>query len=404
MKSKWLNTSKDFLLNIIASLVYTGAMQLVVYPRLASALSAAEYGEMLTVMGLVNIVVLAFGNNLCNARLLVQSKYNEQNMTGDFQLMVLIMGALSAVVILISNLIFGLKLPLLLAVVVATVFGVWKSYYLVTYRITIDYDRNLWVNVVMSLAFVVGALLLSKIVAWPWIFTVSHLAGLVYIFFNSGILREPLRKTPLLGSTSKVVIWLIFSGLIGNLTTYLDRFILYPTLGSESVSVYSTSAFFSKSINLVLVPISSVLLSYITAGKLKINRKRYFMLSGAILAMTSVFYLVSVTIGRWITRLLYPTLIDMAAPYIAICSLAILVGVTGVFFGVSVMAYAPTYWQFVSAAIKLMLYVGLGVYFVYTHQILGLCISVLISNFVGVVLNFFVGYYYIANKKQPTQE
>jgi len=80
---KILETTKDFLLNIIAALLSTGCMQLVLYPALAKQMSAADYGEMLTVMGVFNVVLLAFGNNLSYSRLLQEKNYVQQGQKGE---------------------------------------------------------------------------------------------------------------------------------------------------------------------------------------------------------------------------------------------------------------------------------------------------------------------------------
>lgn len=72
------NLSEDFVLNLFASVVSTGILQLVVYPKLALTLGSEGYGQMLTIMGIINVVILSFGNNLCNARIVQQAKYNKK--------------------------------------------------------------------------------------------------------------------------------------------------------------------------------------------------------------------------------------------------------------------------------------------------------------------------------------
>ncbi len=62
------SASKDFVLNICASLFSTGIMQVLIYPRLAANLSTNNYGIMMTIMGYVSVITLAFGNNLCSSR------------------------------------------------------------------------------------------------------------------------------------------------------------------------------------------------------------------------------------------------------------------------------------------------------------------------------------------------
>lgn len=390
-----LATSKDFALNIAASLLSTGVMQLVLYPTLAKSMTPAEYGEMLTVIGVLNVVLLAFGNNLSYSRLLVEKEYAAQKKYGDFQLLALLMAMVSGAIMLVANVYFRLDAAMAIAIAIATAVSVWKAYYIVTYRIKLEYGKNLIVNIWISIGYIVGAFVLIRYVSWPWVFTLSSLAGLIYIWFSSDIMREPYCVTPLFKRASKVVFWLLLSGLMGNLTTYLDRFILHPLLGSESVSVYSTAAFFSKSINLMLSPITTVLLSYLTNGKLKLNKRLYVLINGGVIAMSAFFLLITVVIGDDITALLYPSLFPLSEPYFLLSSLGIVMGIAGSFMGVPVMAYAPAYWQTVMAAVKLVMYFVFGIVLTNMWGITGMCVGVLLTNLGGNIFSFILGYRYV---------
>ena len=248
--------TQDFALNIIASLLSTGIMQLVVYPRLAATLSSNEYGIMLTITGYINVIILAFGNNLCNARLIQETRYTKNNLVGDFQLLLVMMSVFTLVSTAICCIFVGIGFWICLELCLMAVVSVVKSYYLVIYRITIDYKKNLLANVAVGLGYVIGSFLLVRIVDWPWIFSLGCLMGILYIACSTPIMQEPFKRTVLFKDSFKAVMVLAIGGLLGNATTYLDRFIIYPVLGGEAVSIYATAAFFSKSLNLVLAPIT----------------------------------------------------------------------------------------------------------------------------------------------------
>ena len=84
LKSKLFNISKDFGLNLFASLIATGVAQLMLYPLLLRYMSSERYGAMLTVMGIANTIAVSCGGSLNNTRLLLQSDYEKENLTGDF--------------------------------------------------------------------------------------------------------------------------------------------------------------------------------------------------------------------------------------------------------------------------------------------------------------------------------
>ena len=399
-----MTLSKDFILNILATLLSTGTMQLVLYPQMALKLDAETYGTMLTVIGIVNVITLSLGNNLCNARLLDDKKYRDNNICGDYQILLVIMAVLSVVILLAANIYFNLDANTLVALLFFAVLNIICSYGLVTYRININYTKNLLANGFLCVGYVAGSFLLLGRVAWPWTYALAYALGVIYIWFSSSILREPFKKTPFFKATAISAGILIVSGLIGNVTTYLDRFIIHPILGGESVSVYATAAFFSKSINLVLAPVLTVVLSYITSGKIQMSRKRYQLITLGYVVFGAVFVLVSATIGKYITGFLYPTLIDLAEPYVFLASFGIIMGVIGSFEGVMVLAYAPRVLQIVSSSLKLVLYLVLGVSLISLYGLTGMCVGVLITNSIMCVFNYVVGYFYVKKTDKAVEE
>ena len=59
----------DFSINIVASIIYTFARQIVVFPILAARLPDDIYGTLLTVIGLTNVCTALVGSSLNNIRL-----------------------------------------------------------------------------------------------------------------------------------------------------------------------------------------------------------------------------------------------------------------------------------------------------------------------------------------------
>lgn len=170
----------------------------------------------------------------------------------------------------------------------------------------------------------------------------------------------------------------------------MDRFIIYPTLGSESVSTYATAAWFSKSILIVMAPITSVLLSYITAGKLKLNRKKYNFICLLLLVGVFVCWGGAVIFAPIITGLMYPTLIDQARPYITFVSLSVTMGIMGNFLAIMVFAYAPVIWQTLIPIIKVLIYLIIGVNMVNQYGIMGMIIAVFVANLICNIISYFL--------------
>lgn len=392
MKADKIKTySIDFVLSILATFLSTGTMQLVVLPQLSRNLSSADYGVMLTATGFMNILINAFGSNLCNSRLRQQGKYLNKSITGDYQLMLIATAVMSLIGVLLFNAFLKEDyMSMMLPFALITITGICKTYYLVTYRLSINYKKNLIANIFSCVGYCIGGFLLIKYCKWPWIFFPADILTLGYIYFSSTIIREPIRKTELFSDSAKVTLALLVGGLIGNVTIYLDRFIIYPTLGSESVSTYATAAWFSKSILIVIAPITSVLLSYITTGRLKLNKRKYNYICLILLAGVFVCWGGAIIFAPIITGLMYPTLIDQARPYITFVSLSVTMGIMGNFLAIMVFAYAPVKWQTFLPIIKMLIYLILGVIMVKHQGIMGMIIAVFAANLICNIISYYL--------------
>lgn len=397
-KSTLKGISKDFILNIVAALVSTGTMQLVLYPALAKHLNAQDYGQMLTIMGVVNVLVLAFGNNLCNARIVQHNKYKEANVIGDFQILLLIVSVLSAIITLFLNFYFRLNSLLLLGLIATTCLSVAKSYYSVAYRINIDYVKNLVMNIILASFYIISISILFCSDLWSWIFFIPCIPAIYYIKRTSPIVDEPFSKTVLFKDSSIVVILLVLSGLIGNITGYIDRFVVYPLIGGKAVSTFTTASFFSKSVSLILAPITSVVLSYLIAGRIQMTVNKFKLINYFLIVASILFFLISITVGKWITGLLYPTLIEDANEYIYLASLGVIIGISGVFSGIIVLACAPSYWQVILEIVNLVFTLFAGYVLVHTYGLWGMCYAIIFTNSICYALKWIVGYYYLKNK------
>ena len=387
--------SKDMIYNLLATAISTGVMQLVLFPQFALRLDDHEYGELLTIMGIINVITLSLGNNLFNVRIVVNEKYNESGLKGDFQILLFISFLIALIMIISAGMYFKWTTEMFMGTMLVTAFSVLYSYYLVAFRININFKKNLYANIIMALVFVIGAFTIIKIILWPWIFVLSYILCIIYIASTSDIILEPIAKTKLFWSTTKVTLLFFISGIIGTVTMYLDRFIIFPILGGSSVSYFTTACFFSKSISLILLPITAVLLSYISSNKLLMTNKRFIVTNWILIILSILFLFFSLTFGKFVTGLLYPTLIDASKPYLLLASIGVIIGISGSFNGIVVLAKAPSFWQVVISTEKLICYLLFCLIFVKMSGLYGMCVGIIITNTICFITNFIVGNYYL---------
>ena len=384
--------SGDFLINILASVVYTFARQIVVFPLLAARLSDTDYGTLLTVAGLANVCTAVIGGSLNNIRLIEDSRYREQGLLGDFNPLCLLGSGVSVVFAIVLWRMFSLSA--LTAVLLAAHLIVFNFYQYATafFRLELNFKRTFWCNMVVSAAYCAAALVFATAELWPAVFLVGEGAGLLFVSKTTPFFKEPLTRTPLFTATAVTLLTYMSTGLISNLLQYADRMILYPVLGSESVSYYSTASFFGKSASIVMTPIASVLLGYFAQKDFKASKKLFAMVNGCSLLCLAVFLLGCWIFAPWFTRLLYPTLYESAAPYISLANLASAISIAGSMAQPMVLKGCSIRWTLLIQVLYGISYLLLSWWLLPLYGLLGFCWASIASNAIRTLMLYAIGF------------
>lgn len=387
---------RDFILSLMASAVTTIVAQLITNPFLARMCSSEEYGRILTIMGIGNVVTLAFGNSLNNVRLIMNSDYEEQNTEGDFKPLFILLSVIGTLAFGVYLIWFGEKSILLIVLLCSfALFGILQNYGAVAFRIKINYIKNLLLNISIAGGNMVGLLILffsGKRSLWALAFAVGQIAGVVYIYQNSSIFKESFRFTPLIRETLKKEGVLLFTTLCGNILVYLDRLILYPLLGGDAVSTYTVASFFGKSLAILMNPISGVLLSYYAQKSYGMNIRRFWKTNILTLGLSAAFIIFSLFASEWVTGLFYPGLIGQAKPYLLIANLAAVINVIGNLAQPAILKFASTKWIAINQIFYMVMYLGLGVVLSRTNGLMGFSQAALASSTVRAFIFFGVGH------------
>jgi len=382
----------DFVISILSSVVYTFARQIVVFPLLAARLTEADYGTLLTVAGLANVCTAMIGSSLNNIRLIQDGKYQEAGVLGDFNVLCLLGSGVS--VLFAAVLWRAFALSALTAVLLAAYLIVSNLYQYATafFRLELNFKRALWCNVAVSAAYCAAALVFATAELWPAIFLVGEGAGLLFVWKATPFFREPLSRTPLLSATAATLLLYMATNLIGNLLLYADRMILYPILGAESVSYYSTASFFGKSAGIVMTPIAGVLLGYFAQKDFKASKRLFAIVNGCSLGCLAVFLLGCWLFAPWFTRLLYPTLYESAAPYIFLANLAAAVSIAGNMAQPMVLKACSIRWTLLTQALYGASYLLLSWWLLPSYGLLGFCWASIASNAVRLLALYAIGF------------
>ena len=393
---------KDFGWNLAASIVYTGIMQLLLFPLYAKILTPNEYGVLLTCIGVGNTIGVTFGSSLNNTRLLQSNKYLDNKLEGDFSLLVIIIAIISVSILSIYTFFVDIILINRVFIILYTVFLALREYGSVCFRLAINFKRNFVLYAIISITNLISfaILFVLKITnIWGCSFLLGEIAGLVYICVKERIFFERICKTILFNDTFHKFGTLIITTFLANVILYLDRILLLPILGGEAVSVYSVASFFGKSLGVLMTPLSSVLLSYYVQKDFQMTTKKYWKIATTFFALAFVFFIMCIIFSKWGTGLFYPTLIDAASPYLLIANAAAIINVTGNIIQPAVLRYANIRWQVIIQIIYGSIYLIIGIFAASKYQLLGFCLAAIVASAIRLLVLLVVGNNAISNNK-----
>ena len=88
----------NMILNIIAGAVSVCSLQLIILPYLGRVMEETTYGLVVTLLSILNIIPATFGNSLNNIRLLYRKDYEQNNIVGDFNVILVIEALITLIV------------------------------------------------------------------------------------------------------------------------------------------------------------------------------------------------------------------------------------------------------------------------------------------------------------------
>lgn len=383
----------DIVLNISAAALPVAILQLFIYPQLAKIIGGHEFGLMLTVYSIWFMLPNSLGNVLNNIKLLRFQEYQENKVEGDFPVLLRFSAYVGAVLVFVSIWLYYGSFSVI-HVFLGTVIGcliLLKAYLEVWFRIELNYSYVLLNNIILSLGFLVGYILFCHTYIWEFIFLFGYLFCCVYCIVKTPLLHEPCRKTILYHAVKTDFFNLIIASVIGNLTSYADKLILYPLMGGLAVSVYYTASILGKITSMLTGPINGVVLSYITRwdkGKANIFSKVL-----AIGLIISIFgYLVALFLARPILGLLFPQWLEPVMEIIPLTTFTVMLGVLSTILQPFVLKYCNLRWQTVISAIGSIIYFSSALLFWKFAGLKGFCIGTIIGVFVKLLMMIIIYY------------
>ena len=392
---------RDIFINIFASLLCTATLNLIIYPGFAKIFSVAVYGDILTVIGIINLLIAVLGNCLNNTRLVLNKFENIKNEEGNYNAVLFIVSVIGSLIGVFLFSLFQIKTFVATFLVFITVLlGIARAYYVVYYRLNLDYYSQLKANLIVATGYILGLLLIKSIDWWPLPFCLGEACSFYYTFKKGTLRNEPFHFTKDRKIVISTYLDLFLNGIIGNILVYFDRFLINPILGSASVAIFSVAVFWGKSVTPLLAPIASVMLSYLCQKNTDLSVKHYVLLFLSTTVPLLLFGIIGIWFGPWITGILYPTLIQDALPYLIIASAGSLVQSTTSLLGPVLLSICS------SRAILFLNLLYFGIYLISVSfaaksgGLQGFCIAVFVVGLIKTILYFGFGFYVLRKERE----
>lgn len=391
MKKKILT---DVGLNIIASFIPIFILQFVILPKVASGMNSDSYGQLLSIVSIINISALSFGTALNNSRLINFKQYSNLDSNGDYNIIFVIYTIINILVVIAGLIFYGESLNYMaqVLVVATSVLMVFKTYASVEFRIKLNYRHILVSGIILFLGYLIGYAVYVITGYWIFIYLFGFLFASVYIKINTKISKESFNKSFMFKDTLVKTSYLLGSGILISLVTYVDKLIVFPMAGGHAVSIYYIATILGKTIVLIIGPITSVMLSYFAQMKSFSNHYFKWLLTiSSILGLLG--YVFVMILSEPLLTVIYPQYFEECVRYIPITTLSVIITIIGDIINSVILKFRGAKLQVHINLVYVSLYIFLGFVLLYSFGLMGFCASVLITAIIRLLLLVFAYYH-----------
>lgn len=320
---KTLLTNKmvqDGVLSIGAKVIFFLTLKFLIEPWMNVRMGDAGFGHYVLVLGYISILAYSFGEALNHIRVLNQEHDTER--AAQYRVLAFAEAGITFFVLFAYALIVERDNAFYAAMLgVAGALMMLRLYSECMFRIEINYKRILLSSVFMAVGYLAGYLWFTKGAPWYVILILGEAAAVLY----AGVAGKAFRAQGAGENfylTLKNTVTLTLSYIVSYVLIYMDRLLVAFLLNDELVSIYYISTTYGKCVALVIPPITAVLLSNISKGLIKLDRKMVNRVVAGSLGAVLLFFVAGIPASRIMIYILYPGSYEACQPIMDIGNLA----------------------------------------------------------------------------------
>lgn len=328
MKKLGKSILKDSMWSIAGIVLMNVVAQFLIYPLWDRKLGSDEYGNILFLLSLMNIVAVSLGTAVNYSRMCNKGDHVKNRS----YLLILGGGAVvfGVTAILCKNLLaMDLQTAGLFALLIG--FTMWRFYADVEFRLSLNYKGYFLYYLLISLGYGIGAIGFLCTNQWVLALLPGELLGVAFVLWKGSVLRpDGLPSKDEFYNVGSVVLALFGSNLISNLIFNGDRLILKFFLGGTAVSIYYIASLIGKTAALVTTPLNSVLIGYLMRYKGTLKKRTISLMAGGSIAISLIGMVGCFVVSIILLPILYPAAeYEAAKPFLWLANLAQIVYFVG---------------------------------------------------------------------------
>lgn len=376
-KQKTTKTASDLIYTIGATVVMQLVLQIIIYPLTNKHCGEGVTGNILYFIGIIYIVPQALGTSLHNVRLMMRKDYDVSNY--DFAPHVAAFSAISALVCGAVGFVDGKDPVFAIAYGLFSVVYMLRVYASVEFRLDMKFKGYFLYFLTVSAGYLVGFGLFLFTDIWLLIFAVGEITAVAYIFVKGKLFKND-GKTGISAKISKTVAIVLASTIVRDCVNQFDKVVIMQNMGEDVVTRYNAVSLIAKTIQMLVQPVSSLILTYLTIKDTALSKKQLLKFTGITLGCGGAFYCASIVGTPVFLKLFYPSFYDEVIQYNLIVNLGLIVGFISTMFMSILLSQGKTAVQMTIQTVWGACYIVAASFFVNKYKIWGLAAVTLAAN------------------------
>ena len=232
------------------------------------------------------------------------------------------------------------------------------------------------------------------------IFLTGEALALVYLAVTGTVFSDFLKSGRWFSTALRRGIFLMFSYIITNVTLNIDRLVLKFLISDLAVTQYYAVSLLGKTLVLLVAPVNTIIISYLTKRKENLTRIQYLKFVGAGYGVSLVFFIGAQIFTPIFLKLFYGNLYDSVRPVIGIVNLSQVLGVLSAYLFIVVLTFTEEKWQMILQTLHLLVITVLVISVTGKFGLSGFSTAVLAANAVRAVVVTLFGLYMAGRKKE----